>query len=158
MRLYELSAEYAELQRVAEDGGDVSDALTRLDGAIEHKAASIFAIERGMKADAQALRNEISRMQDRLRSIDNASAKLREYVVNCLTHAGIERVKGPTFTAYLQRHSRVDVVDEAKVPAEFKRVVTSSCVDKRAVKDAVEKHGEIVPGVEITTTVSLVVK
>jgi hypothetical protein len=52
----------------------------------------------------------------------------------------------------------VQVLEELLVPDDYKRVVTTTSVDKRAVLDAYKTTGEIVPGVEIVRGTRLEVR
>jgi hypothetical protein len=135
MRLYELTGEWAALQSAIDDGEGEADVLARVEAAevaIEAKAAGVLAVLRGLDAEAEACRAEEKRLAERRRAREAAAERLRDYVRGCMEAAGIERVTTPLGSLLLQKSpARVEVLDEAAVPAEFTRIKRE--VDKKAV-------------------------
>lgn len=158
--LYSLTGDYAELQRRAEDGEDVSGALAAIDDALEVKAERIAAVLRGLVADQETLAAEIVRLGARKRSLENAEERLRTYVRDCMVAANITRIKSPKFTLHLAPSESVVVEDIDAVPPEYLHTPkpVEKAVAKKVVLDAHKKLGEIVPGCRVVVTKNLVIK
>ena len=148
MKLYELTGEYAALQRLAEDGEDVTERLATLEGQLEAKAESISAILAGLDADAEALKAEEDRLAARRKALENNRDRLREYVKANMVGRGIERIKTPVFTWSVgDGPERVAVVDEALIPDEYFRIKRE--VARSEILKAYKESGECVPGTAI---------
>lgn len=156
--LYRLAGEYAALQQAAEDGADCSAELAALTDSLEVKAERIAAVLRNLDADEGALAAEVARLDARLNAVRNSRKRLKQYVLDCMVAAGIERVKAPGFTLYLTTHEHVDVYDLTAVPDEYKRTKVEVSADKKAIHAANKNHGEVVDGTRIVTTRSLTIK
>lgn len=157
MRLYELTAAYAAIQQLADDGEDVSAQLAELDDALEAKGTALVAVMRGLDAEADALRLEELRMATRRRAIEANVERLREYVRTQMQANGITKIKGPAFSIGLSDGpERVVVEDAEAVPTEFQRVRTE--VDKSRILAAWKQSGECVPGTRIERSTSLRVR
>jgi hypothetical protein len=156
--LYELTGAYAELQARAEDGDDVCAALAELDDAIEVKAERVAAVLRGLTADQDVLKVEEKRLAARRKAVEANEERLRAYIRDCMVSAGIKRIKCTAFTLSISEREQLVVSDEALVPAEFKRVVTETKVDRAALGEAYKRDGELVPGTDVQTLHVLTVR
>jgi hypothetical protein len=158
--LYALSAEYAALQAAAEDGADCEAALAALTDALEVKAERIAALLRNLDAEAESLAAEEKRLAARRKARENAYERLAEYLRANMEAAGIERIKAPKFTLYLQVSESVAVEDIDAVPVEYLHPPkpVEKAVAKKAVLDAHKKLGECVPGCRIVRNLNLIIK
>ena len=143
MRLYELAAEYqAVLDEVADAEGVLDEDLeARLDaiaGSLADKVDSCCAVVRTLEAEASALKAEEARLAERRRTRENEAARVVEYIRECLRSAGLQRVKGPRFSASLAKTPGKVVLDvePAEVPSLFAKTETVVTVDKRAIGEA----------------------
>ncbi|ATA61186.1 hypothetical protein GS458_2751 [Geobacillus stearothermophilus] len=133
MKLYELAANYAELLNMAEemDSDALVDTLEAIRDEIELKAENIAKLIRNLEADAKAIREEEKRLNEKRTAIENKVKRLKSYLVEQLEHAGIQKIKRPTITVYIQDNPpSVNVVDMSVIPAEFLRQKVE--VDKKA--------------------------
>ncbi|MCK6549295.1 siphovirus Gp157 family protein [Myxococcota bacterium] len=147
-RLYEIAHQYRALADAADDGEDVADELARCEGDLTAKATAMAAIIRGLRSDAEALREEEKRLAARRRALEANDERIRAYVLEQLDAAGIARVKTPLFTwAVMDGPERVEVEDEAAIPAEYQR--TRVDIDRAAVLAAWKRDGEVVPGTRV---------
>lgn len=145
--LYELTT---DLQRVADldlDEQTLADTLEGITGEIQIKAENLIKVVENMDADVTAISNEIKRLTDRKKSIENRQKSLREYLRSNMQAGGISKISCPLFTITLSKgRPMVVVTDEDAIPDEY-QVVTKR-VDKRALLDAL-KAGLEVPGAEL---------
>ncbi|OPX03066.1 siphovirus Gp157 family protein [Geobacillus sp. LEMMY01] len=149
MKLYELAANYAELLNMAEemDSEALVDTLEAIRDEIELKAENIAKLIRNLEADAKAIREEEKRLNEKRTAIENKVKRLKSYLVEQLEHAGIQKIKRPTITVYIQDNPpSVNVVDMSVIPAEFLKQKVE--VDKKGILERI-KNGEQIPGVEL---------
>ena len=79
---------------------------------------------------------EIKRLQDYKKAVTNRIDKIE-------TELGtISIAKSPI---------SVDIIDEDKIPAEYKTIVQTIKVDKKAIADNFKSTGELIEGVRINT-------
>lgn len=156
-RLYELSAEFEQLQHRIDDGEDVAGELDALEGAVEEKAASIVHVLANLDASIDAYDGEIRRLQARKAAAVANKERLREYIRTCMQVAGVKRILSKTFVVSLQNsNDRVEVVDESLIPERFFRVKKE--VSKSAILEVHQKFGECVPGTRIERGTKLVIR
>ncbi|KQB92140.1 hypothetical protein GEPA3_2920 [Geobacillus sp. PA-3] len=149
MKLYELAANYAELLNMAEEmeSEALVDTLEAIRDEIELKAENIAKLIRNLEADAKAIREEEKRLNEKRTAIENKVKRLKSYLVEQLEHAGIQKIKRPTITVYIQDNPpSVNVVDMSVIPAEFLKQKVE--VDKKSILERI-KSGEQIPGVEL---------
>lgn len=155
-RLYELTAEYADLLRAAEDGDDVTDALALCGESLEHKAMGIAHVIRELDADVHAISVELKRLAARIKARESAAKRLREYVVQSMRAAKLSTIRAPARTLTIVRRERVEIDDIKLVPAEFLRAAVEA--KKLDIKEAYDLRGECVPGTHIGETFSLEIR
>lgn len=154
--LYALTADYAHLLELAEQGEDVDAALSQLTDAIEAKGAGIARVIASLEADALAVNAEEKRLSARRKAAEATVERLREYIRVHMAGAGIRQIKGGTFTITLAAgQDKVVITDESKLSPEYKRVKTTSEPDKKAILAAYKTTGEIPAGCEIVETTTL---
>lgn len=170
MRLYDLTTEYQALLEIAErDGGnepdadhglELSDALTKLEGDIETKAAGIAKVLANLDADAAAYGAEERRLAARRKTAEGNAERLRSYLRACMQQLGACSIKGATFSITLSPGpDKVEVDDMAALAGtEFLRTKTVVEPDKHAILAAYKQHGEMVPGTRIVPTTRLVIR
>lgn len=157
MRLFDLGEEYAELQRLVDEGEDVSTELARIEGAIEAKGAAIVHVLRNLDADIDAYDAELKRLADRKRAAVANKERLRAHVLQCMEQAGVHRILCNTFVASVRSANEAVVIeDESKIPEAYWR--TKREVAKAGILDAYRTTGECVPGTRIDKGVKLVIR
>ncbi|HEX6239999.1 MAG TPA: siphovirus Gp157 family protein [Polyangiales bacterium] len=162
MKLYELTAEYAAIQEAAERGEDVGAALAVLGGAIEAKAEGLVHVLANLEADASALEAEAKRLQAKRKAAENQVERVRDYIRTCMLQAGVQRIKGPTFTITLaagKERVEVESMDtlEANAPELVCRNVERAA-NKAEILARYKREGECIPGTRIVPTTTLTVR
>jgi hypothetical protein len=159
--LYEISdALRSVLDELADaDGelvGDLDARLSAAEGDMARKVDAVLAYAAERKADSAACSAEAKRLTERARAADAHAERLRDYVLRCMTEAGVQRVDGARFKAALsQTPGRVVVSDEMALPLAMIR--TTQEPDKSAIRAAL-LAGEHVPGAHMETSVTLRVR
>ena len=149
--LYRLTGAWAELQRRAEDGEDVTADLAAITDAIEVKAERCAAVLRWLQSDQDTLKAEEERLRARRKALEANEERLREHIKSCMLAAGLKRVKSALFTLSLSERASLQVLDAEAVPPEYVRIKITKSVDTKAALDAHNQHGECVPGTAVNT-------
>ena len=150
MKLYELAAQYKELQTIDDMPPEaLADTLEALQGDIEAKAQAIVAVRSGMESDVVAIDAEIARLSTRKKQIQGNEAAMRKYLKDNMQMAGIKNIKCPLFSITLQKGREVaQVDDELSLPEEYVSVKTTVAPDKRKLLADLQSGLEI-PGARI---------
>lgn len=149
MTLYEMTGAAAELYELLQNG-DIdeqvyADTLEAI-GA-EEKLESYCKIWTQLETDAANYAEEIRRMTERKKTLENNIERMKEAVGTFLRATGQDKAKAGTFTVSFGKSKAVNVYDETKIPERFLKPQPPK-IDKIAIKDAINA-GEIVEGAEI---------
>lgn len=163
MTLYEIDA--AILACVDQETGEIIDpeALTALQMERERKLEGVALWVKDLRAEAEAIGNEIKALTARKKAAENKADRLKEWLGEAL--AG-EVFKTPKVRISYTHNSRLNVIDEQSVvnyiqthyqdPEEYLRFQLPE-IRKDAVKAAI-KDGAEIPGACIEPTESVVIK
>lgn len=161
--LYEIRQDYLEALEALSDpeldlpAEAIADTLEGLEGQLQEKAVNVAAFLRHLEATAEAIKEAEARMAQRRRAIENRSANLREYLKQSMLATGISRIDSPWFELAIRKNPpAVEIDDEARLPGEFKREVTTIKVDRAALKAALKDHD--VPGAHLATGTRLAIR
>lgn len=154
MNLFEIDE--AILSCIDEETGEVIDeaALDALNMERSTKIRNIACWIKDLKADAEALKAEATKMADRQKAAENKADSLKAYLDRYL--AG-EKVSTPEFSISYRnvKNGRTVIDDAGAVPEAFLRVKTEP--DKTAISAAI-KGGATVPGAHLEDSHSLILK
>jgi hypothetical protein len=160
--LYQLVAQYRELQNIdAEDADDeaLANTLDGLGGEITEKATNVAAFVKNLDIFAQSIENAAAEMKRRAEVVRRKADRTKAYLLNCMQGAGLQKVQAPEITVRIQRNPiAVMIAPEAKIPAEY--MVTPEPPpprpDKKKLREALE-GGAVVDGVHLEQGVRLVI-
>jgi hypothetical protein len=151
--LYELSADYMRILDLLESGQDDATLEVELDqvaGLITHKAEAIAGLIAHLNGIGGMRRAEAERLRTRAQTDERKAERLKAYLLKHMQFLGSERIETTRFTLTVRANPpAVEVLEQALVPEEYIRTVTTTSVDKRAILDQFKKDGDIPPGVEI---------
>jgi hypothetical protein len=158
-KLYELTDAVKFVADMMEDGTEGLEAMLEgLEGSFSDKAESIIKLYRSKVAEADAIDQEIKRLQGRMQKLRKDADWLHGYVERNMMLAGIDEVKSSLFTIKLGKNpAKVSITDQALVPDKFVRTTLTIAPDKNAIKDALQA-GEEVPGCELVRDTVLKVR
>ena len=156
MKLYELADQYRLLREAMDsDNEDTVEAfqvaLSQLQDGVETKAESIALLIKELDAEAEGIKAECQRLEGRLRARVNRRDSLKDYLLQELNWAGIEKVKG-TLVSVAVRTSppSCEVVEAESIPIAFRRIIPETWQpDRKAIIDHWKTSAETVPGVQI---------
>lgn len=114
------------------------------------KVDAYVYVARTLEGIAKAQREEAAHLAEMARANENGVQRLKDMAKKCAEELGIAKFEGATRTITVSDGGMaIEVVSEAIVPDQFKTTVVTLNVDKKAIKDLIERTGEFVPGVEV---------
>ena len=172
--LYELDPCYAALADLPlesdqeEDAVALCEAVEAIKDEASQKALSLAKVLKSLEAELQVLEEHTRLLQARAQSWRDRIAFLRNVVRLELEASGLDRLRDPLVTVWLQKSPpAVEVVDEASIPPEFMRAVLRLPfalvppelrghlqhldVDRASILELVKRTGEVPEGVSIRT-------
>jgi hypothetical protein len=164
LSLYQLSENYRQaLDFLTDPELDfpleaVNDTLEALGGELEDKAVNVAKFLRNMEAAADAIKIAEAEMAKRRKALENRVQWLKSYIKGSMEACGISQVECPYFKLSIQKNPvSVNILDEDKIPAQFKEQVISWKIDKAAIKEAI-KSGGTISGAELINGTRLAIK
>ncbi len=138
--------------------GDITDFPlgVELDGLTEAKEEKIVSMAlwyKNMLSDAEAIDNEVKKLQKRKKYIDNNADRLKDYIALCLGDGN--KLNDPKVVLSWKKSKSVSVFGD--VPTEYKRIKTTEEADKVAIKLAIES-GEKLDFAEIIEKQNIQIK
>lgn len=165
MKLYEISEQYKGVQELIESGESesmreaIADTMQMIEGDFREKAQAVVSMTLNMDGGITALDNEIQRLTDKKKTIQNRVQSMRDYLKQNMEATGISKIECPLFTITLSKPSKqVEVTDEALLPDDFVRVKTTVSPDKVAIAKALKDGKEVTGAVLVDGPQRLTIK
>lgn len=162
--LYNIAAEYREaaekLSDLDLDEQTIADTLEGMSGELEVKATNVAFFARNLESLAASIKEAEAGMAARRKALENRAARMRDYLLNCMQLAGVQKIEGPYFKLAQRENPPAVIIDEpGLIPAEFMRQPDPPppAPDKTAIKEAL-KAGTEVPGAHLARGVRLEIK
>ena len=152
MKLYEITHEIRALFQTEEL--DI-DALDALEMAFSDKVENTCAVIRECELEADGLKQEIDRLTNKKRALDNTAARLKDYIRQNMEANGDAKIKGRLFTVTLGKHSQIVNVT-GDVPDEYNRITVAP--DKTAITKALKSGVEFEHAVLVDGKAKLIIK
>ena len=154
MSLYEIDARIEAL--IDPETGEISDweQLEQLQMDRSTKIDNVACWLKNLKAEAEALRTEEKRLQERRAKVEKMIASRELYLIDALAggkHRSA-RCEVKTTPSYA-----LAIAENAQIPKNFIVETVTMAPDKNAIKKAL-KAGTTIPGCEIVTRINLQIK
>lgn len=164
MNLYELNQNFQNLMEVMEATEDnnikelIQDSLNQLQLQTNEKIENIIKYIKNLEAEAIALETEAKRLQDRkvktLKKVDNLKGYLKEFT----STLDSKKYSTGIFKLSIRRNTpSLEITDVQAIPTQYIEYIEDIKVDKQRIKEAI-KNGEIVPGVNLIKSESILIK
>lgn len=166
MNIIELTGARLELKHKLEmldlDEETIADTLEGESSELEAKITDYGFVIRNRESFATAIKDEIERLQARLKAEEARVQKIEEWLLYNMQKCGITTVESPSFTVKVKTNPQsVDVLDERQIPAAYMRTpavkIPEPAPDKKLILDAL-KAGLEVAGCTIKRSVKLEIK
>ncbi|BAH07965.1 siphovirus Gp157 family protein [Clostridium kluyveri] len=157
-KLYEISERYKNIQVLLDNpelpNEEIKKALDNIGEEFDTKAENVAKVISSMNSDADGIKKEIERLQERKRVVENRVKGLKTYIYEQMQSTGKKKIKGILFTLAIQKNApSVNVINEDVVPEQYK-VPQPYKLDKKAILEALKQDIKI-DGVEIKQGTSL---
>lgn len=153
MKLYELTDNYLEIERIFEDAEDedilqvLIDTFDSIQDTIEQKAENIVYLIKNLDAEFEALKKEEEYFKKRKKSAETKRDNLKDYLESQLIKIGKDKISAGKFTVARQKSpASVKIVDETKIPEQYRLPQPDKIVNKAILDDlkaGVEIEGAI---------------
>ena len=153
LKLYQITEAFPILMQQEEISEEektkIRDELTML---LQQKSNSIIGYSKNIELTINAMKEEEERISSDRKILENRLKNFKEYVKNCMENNGIQKVETSLGSLTIAKSPiSIEVVDEEKIPDEYKTEVISIKVDKKKIADNFKNTGELISGVEIHT-------
>lgn len=164
LTLYQIAAEYREaaetLHSMDLDAQTLADTLESISGDITTKTQNVAFVARNMEANADAIEAAAKQMAARAKTLRNRAAFLRQYMLDAMLFAGVQKIDCPYFTIAIRKNPpSVQIDDERQIPPSYFVDIPAPPpqVSKTLIADAL-KLGVEVPGARLAAGVRLEIK
>lgn len=157
MTLYEMTNAANELYGLLCSNDIDEQTLNDTLGAMgaEEKLESYCKIIRQLEADAEALKAEKTKIDEKKKAVENSIARMKMLIAAFLKAKGSAKEKSGIFTVTLSKSTAVDIVDPQKIPEEY--IKTKVDYDKSAILKVL-RAGDTVEGCELKTNEGVQIK
>lgn len=163
--LYKIAQEYMQAydalysdESLSED--IIRDTLSAISSELEAKALNIAALIKNMEADAGAMKDAETAINERRKRLEKRVEAMEKYLVVNLQGAGITKpIESPEHYIALRKNPvSVQIEEGAVIPDECMRTIPEKKEpDKTLLKEAIN-DGKIIKGVSLVQKISLTIK
>lgn len=134
LKLYEITNGFMSLNNneelTEEEKNEIGVQLTE---ALRTKSNNIVGYYQEEKVLLEGIDAEIKRLQDYKKAVTNRIDRYKEYVKENMQVLGIDKIETELGTISIAKSPiSVDIIDEDKIPAEYKTIVQTIKVDKKS--------------------------
>ena len=156
MKLREIADKHNKLALMVDNEelsiDEVKDTFDLIEGEFNDKAVSLVAVTLNMGDDVKIIKDEIKRLQARVKSIEVKQDSMKDYLKYNMQKSGISNIKCPMFSITLAKGREVvEINDPDLVPNDYVNVSVNESIDKRKVL-ADLKDGKDIPGCSLIRT------
>jgi hypothetical protein len=138
----------------------VADTLEGMSGDLEVKATNVAFFARNLEALAASIKDAEANMAARRKALENRAQRMRDYLLNCMQLAGVQKIESPYFRLAQRENPPAVVIDEpGLIPNEYMRQPEPPppAPDKAAIKADIQR-GKEVPGAHLQRGVRLEIR
>lgn len=154
LSLYNITNKFVEIMDKAQEGELTEEEYNELGNELalelQNKSSNIIGYIKNSESLLEAMRTEEKRLADIRKQGEKKLDKFYQYVKENMERLGLQEI--PTELGKLKitkNPMSIEIENEDEIPAEFKKEVTTTQVDKTAIKNHFKDTGEIIPGVRI---------
>lgn len=161
--LYEYSEKYKNIMESpeADENGEITEEwfaeIESIEGEWEEKLENVVYKYKNVNAYIDSVKAEIEKYKQKLKTAENASEGIKNYIDGNMKRVGKDKVKTATMSLSYRTSSKTVIDDEAAIPEAYKTTKTEISVDKTAIKKAISA-GENIPGAHIEESMNLQIK
>lgn len=119
---------------------------------LQSKSQNMIGYIRNIELTIEAMKNEESRISTQRKTLENKLDKFKQYVKECMENNGIQKIETGIGTLSIAKNPiSIEIENEDEVSSEFKQEITTTKIDKTAIKTYFKETGEIPAGVRVNT-------
>lgn len=120
---------------------------------------NIVALIKNLDVTVGNLKEAINEITEKKKRLETRKEWLRTYLISELRQSNHKKIKNYLHSATLSRGGKqVGILDENKIPPEFKKIKTIESIDKKKILETYKENGELVPGAIIEDIERLIIK
>lgn len=153
MSLYEINKNYAELfdkfenEEISKE--ELQETGNMLAIELQNKSRNIIGYEKSIELAINTYKDEEKRLAERRKVLENKLDRYKEYVKKNMEQMGLQKIETPLgVLSICKSPASVEILDESMIPNEYKTQKIVECVDKKAIKEAIQ-NGENIQGVKL---------
>ena len=153
MNIYNLGNEVANLKelmlRTADEDGTIDEELVayfeNCKGHLEEGCLQFGQMVKSIEAFLGEIANEQARLKEMSDKLKNRAERAKERLTTEMANAGLKKLENVNVTITIRDSQKTIIVDESKVPMEFKKIETKveEKIDKTAIKNAIKGGAEV---------------
>ncbi len=154
LSLYNITNKFVEIMDKAQEGELTEEEYSELGNELalelQNKSSNIIGYIKNSESLLDAMKTEEKRLADIRKQGEKKLDKFYQYVKENMERLGLEEI--PTELGKLKitkNPMSIEIENEDEIPSEFKKEVTTTQVDKTAIKNHFKDTGEIIPGIRI---------
>lgn len=154
LKLYEITNGFMEVNNIdndltEEEKAEINKQLTQ---ALKTKSNNIIGYYKNENALLDGIKAEIERLRTYKSIVEGRIDRYKDYVKSNMELLGMNKIDTELGTISIAKSPvSVEIIDEDKIPAEYKKLIQEVKTDKKAIIDNFKATGEIVDGVKINT-------
>lgn len=117
---------------------------------LKNKSSNIIGYIKNSESLLEAMKAEEKRLADIRKQGEKKLDKFYQYVKENMERLGLQEI--PTELGKLKitkNPMSIEIENEDEIPTEFKKEITTTQIDKTAIKNHFKNTGEIIPGIRI---------
>lgn len=156
LSLYNITNQFIDLMNKAEEGELTEEEYNQLGQELatelKNKSSNIIGYIQNENALIDAIDLQIKRLQEYKKSKQNGLDNFKKYVIDNMQKLELPKIETELGVLSIAKSPiSVEIVDEDKIPDEYKNIIQTVKVDKNKIKDYFKETGEVVEGVNILT-------
>lgn len=154
LSLYNITNKFVELMDKAQEGELTEEEYNELGNELalelKNKSSNIIGYIKNSESLLEAMKAEEKRLADIRKQGEKKLDKFYQYVKENMERLGLQEI--PTELGKLKitkNPMSIEIENEDEIPTEFKKEITTTQIDKTAIKNHFKNTGEIIPGIRI---------
>lgn len=154
MNIYEINKEIMDC--IDLETGEIIDFEKLQELKIERntKIENVALWIKNLIAESEAIKEEMKSLSERKERKDKKVEQLKEFLSSVLENQKFETAR---VAISYRKSSSLNIIDEAKINKQYIKEVTTTSIDKMAIKEAI-KLGQAVEGAEIVEKQNIQIK
>ena len=135
MTLFEIKEQFRSLMELDLDEQTLSDTLESLEFDLEEKADNIAYIIKTLKAEADAIKNEVKALQERAKSKEINADRLTDYLLNTMLDLGKSKIETTRNVIAIKKNPPSVVTLTDFYNEEYMKEIVEIKLDKAKLKE-----------------------